>query len=294
MPQKSSKARGPQTNRRKSAPRKGNRRAPPVNNHFFSIVIMTVQLKQAHKKEEVYPLSLDKLISRANIGQDADIRMVGYTMSVALATGNDCSTVSMNLGHEGPWIRRSDDPDTFNQVCTEHTVRGKSILFKKKLLATSEREYINPDSKDNGVNTIDLRVRDPCGVIPGVVLKIEFRAHIIRRVPATTFANADDAATDRYEDQDVSSGSSPQPAPPAAVKHAPAQITYNHTGHTRRYHTDGTNQGGVLIYRTTDTHHFEVTVTDPPQAVSGSWTAHSPVSQASFNAAGYDGDVSYH
>lgn len=294
MPQKSSKARGPKTNRRRRAPKKGNRRAPPVNNHFFSIVVTSIQLKQSHKKEEIYPISLDKLISRDNIGQDADIRLVGYSMSVALATGNDCSTVSMNIGHEGPWIRRSDDPDTFNQVCTEHTIRGKSILFKKKLLATTEREYINPDSNTNGVNTIDLRVRDPCGVIPGVAARIEFRAHIIRRVPSTTFANADQPATDRYEDQDVNSGSNPVPSPPTGIKHAPSQITYNSGGHPTRFHTDGTPSNGKLKYTaSTGIHFFTVEVTNPPQAVSGTYQTDVPVSQAFFEAAGYDGQLAY-
>lgn len=293
MPQKSSKARGPRTNRRKRAPtRKGNRRAPLANNHFTSIVIMTLQLKQSHKKEEVYPITLDKLISRDNVGQDADIRIVGYTMSVALATGNDCSTVSMNIGHDGPWIRRSDSADTFNQQCTEHTVRGKSILFRKKLLATTEREYLNPDSPDRGVNSVDLRVRDPCGVIPGVVAKIEFRAHIIRRVPSTHFANANQAATDRYEDQDVSSGSNPGPTPPTTIKHVPASI--KNERHT--YHTNGKAVGGFFSYTTfSSSSTYTVSVTNPEQAVSGSFTTTTSAAdlQGDFNSAGYDGNIAY-
>lgn len=301
MPNKSSKARGPRTNRRKSAPRKGNRRAPRANvsNHFMSIVIMTVQLKQSHKKEEVYPIPLGQLISRANVGQDADIRIVGYTMSVALATGNDCSTVSMNIGHEGPWIRRSDSTDTFNQVSTEHSVRGKSILFKKPLLATTEREYLNPDSSTNGLNSVDLRVRDPCGVIPGVVLKVEFRAHIIRRVPSTTFANADENATDRYEDQDVSAGSSPSPSPPAAVKHAPITIVHNSfsTG-DHRYITDGIVKNGKFEYTTDDRYKvltYTIDVTNPVQTVSGSYKyTTDSLHQDHYNAAGFDGTITHH
>lgn len=302
MPNKSSKARGPRTNRRKSAPSKGNRRAPRANinnHHFMSIVIMTVQLKQAHKKEEVYPIPLGQLISRANVGQDADIRLIGYTMSVALATGNDCSTVSMNIGHEGPWIRRSDSTDTFNQVSTEHTVRGKSILFKKPLLAATEREYLNPDSSNNGLNSVDLRVRDPCGVIPGVVLKIEFRAHIIRRVPSTSFANADQPATDRYEDQDVSAGSSPSPSPPAAVKHAPQTITHaTQFSGDKRYITDGLVHSGHFEYTTDDQYKvlkYLVSVTTPKQTVSGSYKfATDRPDQTAFNAAGFDGDITVH
>lgn len=300
MPYKPSKARGPRTNRRKSAPSKGNRRAPLANitNHFMSIVITTLQLKQSHKKEEVYPLPLGQLISRANVGQDADIRLIGYTMSVALATGNDCSTVSMNLGHEGPWIRRSDSTDTFNQVSTEHTVRGKSLLFKKPLLATAEREYLNPDSATNGLNSIDLRVRDPCGVIPGVVLKIEFHAHIIRRVPSTSFANSDDMATDRYEDQDVNSGSSPAPKPPAAVKHAPLIIIHNSGSilpRTDRYVTSGKPVNGELEYLTDGAFasvYIRIDVTNPPQAVSGTYTYDTDrPDQTHYNAAGFDGTI---
>lgn len=289
MPNKQAKARGRRPNRQKVAPNRGNRRAPP-SNHTTSNVVTTLQLKQSHKKEEIYPLSLDKLISRANVGNDADIRLIGYTMSVTIATGNDCSTVSMNLGHEGPWIRRSDDTDNFNQVCIEHTVRGKSLLFKKKVLATTEREYINPDKI---VNSIDLRVRDPCGVIPGAVLRIEFRAHLIRRVPQTSFANADQPATDRYEDQDVSSGSNPSPSPPSAVKHAPAILEMG-TGLTLdRYYTDAVEKNGFFTYADKfGRDQYSVTVTNPPQAVSGRYKyPNSSVDSADYNSAGFDGTL---
>lgn len=289
MPNKQAKARGRRPNRQKTAPNRGNRRAPP-SNHTTSHVVTTLQLKQSHKKEEIYPLSLDKLISRANVGNDADIRLIGYTMSVTIATGNDCSTVSMNLGHEGPWIRRSDDTDNFNQVCIEHTVRGKSLLFKKKVLATSEREYINPDKI---LNSIDLRVRDPCGVIPGAVLRIEFRAHLIRRVPQTSFDNADQPATDRYEDQDVSGGSNPSPSPPAAVKHAPAIIELGVDSYRDRYYTDGVERSGNFFYADKfGRDKYTVSVTNPPQAVSGRYKHNDhTIDSADYNAAGFDGTL---
>lgn len=293
MPNKSN-ARGPnRPNRKRNAPRKGNRRAPSLTQHMWANKVLTVQLKNTHKKEEIYPLPLDQLVSRANVGSDADIRLIGYTMSIALATGNDCSTVSMNIGHEGPWIRRSTDTDTFNQQSIEHSVRGKSLLFKKPVLHASEREYVNPDTS---ANSIDLRVRDPCGVIPGVVLKIEFRAKIIRKAPQTTFSNPDELATDRYEDQDVNSGA---PAPPATVKHVPIRIvvTSSSPGNTI-FNTDGVILSDQFTYTTTSSSRDTITVqkTDPTQSVSGQFTFAKTTSasdlQREFNAQGYDGDIS--
>lgn len=256
----------------------------------MSIVIMTLQLKQNHRKEEGYPISLDQLVSRANIGSDADIRLVGYTMSCQLATGNDCSTVSLNVAHSGPWVRRGDSStDTFDQQFVEHTVSvsPKGCLFRKSLIGRSEREYLNPDTKDN---FIVLRVRDPCGVIPGVVARIEFRAELIRPVPSSVFMHGDEAATDRYEDQDVSNGA---PAPPSAVKHVPAVMYLSGFVYT----ADST--GSSIRYDDTDSRHndyFDVTRTTPPQAVSGTFRPSSitnPDLQREFTQAGYDGNITY-
>lgn len=247
---------------------------------------MTLQTKQSHKKEELYPISLDQLISRANVGLDADVRLVGYTMSLQLATGNDCSTVSLNVSHSGPWVRRGDSPsDTFDQQFVEHTVAvsPKGCLFRKPVLGRSELEYLNPDTNSNFIN---IRVRDPCGVIPAVVIRIEFRAHLIRRTPATVFMNGGDPATDRYEDQDVSFGG---PSPPSAVKHAPALIGYSF----RKYVAD--SSGSTILYTDpggSTLHEFTVTKTSPVQAVSGYYNV-SDLSQmqADYNAAGYDGTI---
>lgn len=249
---------------------------------------MTLQTKQSHKKEEIYPISLDQLISRANVGSDADVRLVGYTLSLQLATGNDCSTVSLNISHSGPWVRRGDSvTDSFDQQFFEHTVAvsPKGCLFRKPVLGRSELEYLNPDTIQNFLN---IRIRDPCGVIPGVVIRIEFRAHLIRRTPATIFMNGRDDATDRYEDQDVASGG---PAPPGTIKHAPVAIT---TGGDARYIADPT--GVDIVYRSTSSNSFyTVTKTNPLQALSGlfSYLSTSPPIQQQYNQDGYDGTITY-
>lgn len=255
---------------------------------------MTLQTKQNHRKEELYPISLNQLISRANIGTDVDVRLVGYTMSCQLATGNDCSTVSLNCSHSGPWVRRGDSlSDSFDQQFYEHTiaVSPKGCLFRKSILGRSELEYLNPDVPANFIN---LRVRDPCGVIPGVVIRIEFRAHLIRPIPSSFFSGGSDPATDRYEDQDVSSGT---PAPPAAVKHAPALITG--IGFSRRANlADAVSDPSVIQYKEdgSSSVHFTVTKTNPLQSISGIYRApqgqpSNPDIQTEYTKAGYDGTI---
>lgn len=238
----------------------------------------------------MYPIALNTLISRSNVGSDADIRLIGYSLSCTLATGNDCSTVSINIGHAGPWVRRGDSAtDSFDQQFLEHTIRGKSCLFRKFLLGSSEKQYLNPDTSNN---FLYLRIRDPCGVIPGVVVKLEFRAHLIRRTPSAFFANGDQDATDRYEDQDVTAGSRPSPGPPSAVKHVPAvilvstrsSIADDDTSNSQfNYYQDG-NTGGRPI--------FTVSYTNPKQTIGAVFRYSGSNLQSAFNAAGFDGTIS--
>lgn len=251
---------------------------------------MTLQTKQNHLREEIYPISLDQLVSRSNVGSDADIRLVGYTMSCQLATGNDCSTVSLNVAHSGPWVRRGDSvSDSFDQQFLEHTVAvsPKGCLFRKPLLGRSELAYLNPDTNSNFIN---LRVRDPCGVIPGVVIRIEFRAELIRPTPASTFTGGSQPATDRYEDQDVASGG---PTPPSAVKHAPALIRYG----SDEYVADS-SPVNIIQYNHLGSNprsgKFTVTKTTPVQSVSGLFIAPGGSGQqTSFNSDGYDGTITF-
>lgn len=251
----------------------------------------TLQTKQSHKKEEVYPIPLNRLISRNNVGVDAEVRLVGYTMSCQLATGNDCSTVSLNVAHSGPWVREGLSADKFDQQFVEHTVRGKSCLFKKAVIPRSELEYLNPDTSDNYIN---LRVRDPCGVIPGVVIRIEFRAHLIRRTPQSTFDDPTGDAVDKYEDQDVSAGSSsgqPAPAPPAAVKHAPQVIAFVSGDITVK------DTGSRFEYAADSSSGYRVAYTSPKQVVSGRFNLSTfpPPSgsalQTKYNSDGFDGTI---
>lgn len=195
------------------------RRRTKTNHTTVSVVIKTVTLKTRHNKEEIYPIPIKDIISRANVGNDADIHALGYTLSVSLATGNDLATVTANLGHSGPWVRRGQSAnDSFNQQSNEHDFkRSKSVIFKVNL-KNSEREYINPDTTDNFLN---LRIRDPCGVVPGVTAKLECRFRLRRPTPSTTFLDAGTVASDLYEDQDVSTGTV---QPPAALMDIPAVI----------------------------------------------------------------------
>lgn len=260
--------------------------------HLYSVVIDTLQTKQNHLKEELYPLSLNKLISRVNIGSDVDVRLVGYTFSLTLATGNDCSTVSLNCSHSGPWVRRGDSvTDSFDQQFYEHTVAvsPKGCLFRKSILGRSELEYLNPDVANNFIN---LRVRDPCGVIPGVVIRYEFRAHLVRRVPESVFVNGNQQATDRYEDQDVSTGtSSGSPSPPSAIKHAPAVIT---TPGSQVYIAEDSDPTVIEYVRMGFVGAvYTVSKTTPPQAVSGIFRIGNGDLQQQFNTAGYDGTITH-
>lgn len=270
-----------------------NNRGSRNSQHLTSIVISTLQTKQSHNREEVYPIALKDLIDRSNVGSDVDVRLTGYTLSCSLATGNDCSTVSINVGHFGPWVRRGDSiSDTFDQQFIEHTIRGKSCLFRKFLIGTSERQYLNPDT---ATNFLYIRIRDPCGVIPGVVIKLEFRAFLMRRTPSAFFANASLAATDRYEDQDVSSGTQPSPGPPSAVKHAPLVIrqVIGPNGVIEYIGADDpsnnqwvyTNSGGPTAYT--------VSYSNPKQVI-GAIFSHPRGSsdlQSLYNTAGYDGTI---
>lgn len=212
-------------------------------------------------------------------------------MSCVLATGNDCTTVSINIGHAGPWVRRGDSiTDSFDQQFVEHTIRGKSCLFRKFLIGTSERQYLNPDT---GTNFIYLRIRDPCGVIPGVAIKYEFRAFLVRSTPASFFANPGDNAVDRYEDQDVSTGA---PAPPAAVKHAPTIIESTNLGGRRELYIgedDPSNTQWTYTQQGFSSPGYHVQYTSPKQTFGAIFKAirNSRDLQNEFEAAGFDGTI---
>lgn len=279
-------------NRRNKKSNRGSR----SSQHHTSIVISTLQLKQAHKKEEVYPIALNTLIDRSNIGNDADIRLIGYTLSCALATGNDCSTVSINVGHAGPWVRRGDSiTDSFDQQFLEHTIRGKSCLFRKFLLGSSEKQFLNPDI---ATNFLYLRIRDPCGVIPGVVVKLEFRAHVIRRTPSAFFSNAADNAVDRYEDQDVSSGSNPSPSPPSGIKYVPALIERTFPGSSPTLYLGeddaANNQWAYRVYRLPNTSpSYTVAYTNPKQTMGAIFKIPDGTTdiQSLYDTSGFDGTI---
>lgn len=186
-------------------------RRRPKNNleHLRSAIRLAVTLKSVHKQEELYPINLRDLISRANVGSDSQIKMIGYTMRIQIATGNNCSTVTASVGHSGPWVRPSSQTDNFNQQFTDMSFNlNKEVTFHKRLLRESERQTLNPD---DGTNFLNLRIRDPCGVIPGATILIDFRCELIRSVIDVVLVNGSQPATDRYEDQDVHTSGQPTP-----------------------------------------------------------------------------------
>lgn len=177
--------------------------------HLRSAIQLSLTLKSQHKQQEIYPINLANLIGRANVGPDAEVKLIGYTMRIQIATGNNCSTVSASIGHSGPWVRPAASSDNFNQQFTDMSFNlNKEVTFHKRLLRESERQYLNPD---NGQNFLNLRIRDPCGVIPGATILIHFSCELIRSVIDVEFLNADKMASDLYEDQDVHTSSQPTP-----------------------------------------------------------------------------------
>lgn len=177
--------------------------------HLRSAIRLAITLKSAHKQEELYPINVRDLISRANVGTDSQIKMIGYTMRIQIATGNNCSTVTASVGHSGPWVRPSTQTDNFNQQFTDMNFNiNKEVTFHKRLLREAERQTLDPD---DGTNFLNLRIRDPCGVIPGATILVDFRCELIRSVIDVVLVNGDKQATDRYVDQDVHTSGQPTP-----------------------------------------------------------------------------------
>lgn len=289
MPNQKRRSNGPA--KKSSSKRRTTRRRTP-NNSLRSQTIITLRTKTTPKKQEIYPISLTQLISRANIGSDVDITCSGYSLAVTIATGNDPATVTANLGHSGPWVRRGDNQiDTFNQQSVEHNFsRSKTVIFKVNLRA-SERQYFNPDIATNYVN---LRINDPCGVIPGATLKIETRAILQRKVMSTTFLEKDEPVTDRYEDQDVSTGaSSGQPQPPTNIQDVPATVFESST--RRSFSPTGTTS--PLVYTSNnDNSTFTVTAAGKLNIVGEVvlLSSDSPSElQQKYTADGFEGTITY-
>lgn len=177
--------------------------------HLRSAIRLALTLKSVHKQEELYPINLSQLISRANVGTDAQIRLIGYIMKIQIATGNNVSTVSASIGHSGPWVRPATQSDSFNQQFVDMNFNlNKEVTFRKRLLREAERQTLNPD---DGNNFLNLRIRDPCGVIPGATILIDFTCELIRPVIDVVLVNANQTATDLYEDQDVHTSGQPTP-----------------------------------------------------------------------------------
>lgn len=177
--------------------------------HLRSAIQYAVTLKSVHKREEIYPINLSNLIGRQNVGPDAQIRLIGYHLRIQIATGNNCSTVSASVGHSGPWVRPATQSDNFNQQFVDKVFNlNREVAFHKGLVRESERQYLNPD---DGNNFLNLRIRDPCGVIPGATILLHFKCELIRPTIDEILVGASLPATDLYEDQDVHTSGNPTP-----------------------------------------------------------------------------------
>lgn len=185
--------------------------------HLSSEVEMTLTLKTKHRKEELYPINLNQLISRQNVGPDAQIRLIGYICTLQIASGNQLDTVTANIGHFGPWVRPAFQSDTFNQQFFDKNFQSRKLTFSKPLVREAERQTLNPD---DGSNYLNLRIRDPCGVIPGATILIYFKARLVRPKPDTIMLDPNAIATDKYSDQDIHTATAP-----AAAENIPAMIT---------------------------------------------------------------------
>lgn len=185
--------------------------------HLSSEVEMTLTLKTKHRKEELYPINLNQLISRQNVGPVAQIRLIGYICTLQIASGNQLDTVTANIGHFGPWVRPAFQSDTFNQQFFDKNFQSRKLTFSKPLVREAERQTLNPD---DGSNYLNLRIRDPCGVIPGATILIYFKARLVRPKPDTIMLDPNAIATDKYSDQDIHTATAP-----AAAENIPAMIT---------------------------------------------------------------------
>lgn len=270
--------------KRQTAKRSARRRNKNLE-HLRSAIQLSITLKSVHKQQEIYPINLSELIGRANVGTDADIKMIGYTMRIQIATGNNTSTVSAAIGHSGPWVRPAQSSDNFNQQFVDQTFNAnKEVTFQKRLLRVSERTYLNPD---NGQNFLNLRIRDPCGVIPGATILIHFGCELIRPVIDVQFPNADKPALDLYEDQDVHTTGQPTPR-----QDVPKLIRQSDRRGDRLFRPDGTVS--PITYRENQfSQVYTITVAGSPNLVGEFFddTKPSPDLQARYAASGFAGNI---
>lgn len=273
--------------------RKSKKRQLRKIEHLYSDVETTITLKRNHKRQEVYPVPLRDVVSRRNVGDDAQVRMIGYNLTLTIASGNSLETVLVSVGHSGPWTRPAAAQDGFNQQFTDRNFnKAKRMTFNRALLHESERQFLNPDLDQNYLN---LRIRDPCGVIPGVTMVIRFRCHLIRPTIDTFYADGDAIATDRYEDQNVSTGA---PSPPDTPLQLPKIIRHELShGSPSNFTTTNTQGDASYIYKHSLGSYQYTIVVDPKQKVNlvGEFVVPSGTIsdlQRRYVDQGYDGTIS--
>lgn len=256
--------------------------------HLSSEVEMTLTLKAKHRKEELYPVNLNQLISRQNVGPDAQIRLIGYICSIQIASGNQLDTVTCNLGHFGPWVRPALQTDTFNQQFLDKNFRSRKLVFSKPLVREAERQYLNPD---DGTNYLNIRIRDPCGVIPGATILIYFKAILIRPKPDTILVDPTALAVDLYEDQDIHTGTQP-----AAREAVPAMITTPNGHGSFHVYTRDPALGSWHYTSTTGPGEYTIAITETPNMVGTflNLAQSDPTSlQSEYAQEQYAGKISY-
>lgn len=271
--------------------RKSKRRQLRKVEHLYSDVETTITLKRSHKKQENYPIPLRDVVSRRNVGDDAQVRMIGYNLTLTIASGNSLETVMVSVGHSGPWTRPAAAVDGFNQQFTDRSFnKDKRVTFNRTLLHESERQFLNPDLDQN---FLDLRIRDPCGVIPGVTVLLRLRCHLVRPTIDTYYANGAEQAIDRYEDQDVSTGA---PSPPNNPLQLPKVIKLQLTrpvARTEIFTTANVQGDTIYDYRHTGTSSYYAITVDPQMKTDlvGEFLIPSGDLQTAYSADGYDGTI---
>ncbi len=293
MPIKSNKnvkRRKPNSSASAASPRSRGRRSSRGRiggTKFISIVETDITLKTKHNKQEIYPIPVSELISRINIGSDGDYFATGYNIRFTAATGNDISTVEFNIGHSGDWVSIGTPPqDTFNQQFTDKRPKGKTVVFNKRRLSQTERDFISPDFSNNFLN---LRVRDRAGIMSGVLLTIRCVFNIVRKKPESEFKGADDPATDRYDDQDVDNGTT---AGNPVVPSVPVQqdIPYHLLIGGAKFNT--ISKSSPYTYISINSHYnYRVTVAGKVNIVGTFSSTSSSNLQTEYTAAGFEGNI---
>lgn len=257
---------------------------------FPSEVKFPIKLQDNPNGVTEYNIPISRLFNPATVGNDKDLKLVGYTLLFIAGTGNNIDTVGLNLSHAGPWVRRGPE-DNFNQQFNKlRTFRDRRVYFSKKKLPTDESNYLNPHTDGPDTKStcrIVLKVEDILGVLKGDSLVCSARAIFLMPHTPTLVEGADTLAGDLYQAQLVSSA----PAGREAVlplhifidNASTSDFTTLSTSSPFKY-TDPTIGGTITILTTDPSTRFSGTANFPDR---------SQINDRLYSPQGYSGTVSY-